>query len=898
MAISKVTLNGVTLMDVTSDTVEANTLLSGNTATKNDGTKVTGSYTPVTPTYQTKTITPTKSTQTVTPDSNYDALSQVTVNAIPSQYIIPSGTLEVTENGTVDVTQYASADIAVPSSEPVLQEKTVTPSTSTQVITADSGGEITYINEQNQQCQYVMASSRRQYISLTWIEDLVVGETYHFYIVFDRRSYGGAQYYFVYDGDAEFTGFPMSFNVTSTTSTRTDTVNLSATELYRTGVSDDDGTNYMTLVVTKQGQSYDGLSKVTVNPIEPVVIDLVEKTVTPSSQTQVVTGTAIEDFARVSLKAVTLQQNVSNSIKDYYAISGGKKEFTQEDLLSNYEIIINCEVYVLENSSYKKVETLEVDEISKLENKAVTSDYVEYFGFTQTDGTTTGTKYVNLYARAKSLSAETMIQCSSLIKLVDAHDGLSKVTVNPIPSEYVVPTGTLAITQNGTVNVKNYEYANVNVEGGGGGTADESLPVRFLDYDGTVVYSYTAEDFANLTAMPSNPSHTGLTAQGWNWSLADAKEQVAEIGACDIGQMYITDDGKTRIYVELNEYTLLPYLGLGVNGSVEIDWGDNSAHDTLSGTSLTSPKFQNHVYSSAGEYVIKLTPISGTFSIIGSSSASYLFRKSKFNTTNIHITYLSTIKKVELGSSVILQEYAYNCCYYLESISIPQNTSIGQYVFRNCYKLYAFVVPNGGTIGTQRFFDSCMSLRLVSLSMNVTIVDLYAFSGCYALKTIVIPKSVSSIGSYSFSYCYNLEKIYYSDNTGFVNTNTFMYCYQLNKVENISSVVGSMFQYCYSLMSVTISNTVTSIGNNAFNGCYSVSQLTIPSGVTSIENSAFGNCYGMKEYHFLPTTPPTLGTNAFGNIQSDCKIYVPAESLEAYKTATNWSTYANYMVGE
>lgn len=87
MAVAKVTLNGVTLMDVSSDTVEANTLLSGNTATKNDGTKVTGSYTPATPTYQSKTVTPTTSSQTITADTGYDGLSQVTVNAIPSNYI-------------------------------------------------------------------------------------------------------------------------------------------------------------------------------------------------------------------------------------------------------------------------------------------------------------------------------------------------------------------------------------------------------------------------------------------------------------------------------------------------------------------------------------------------------------------------------------------------------------------------------------------------------------------------------------------------------------------------------------------------------------------------------------------------------------------------------------------
>lgn len=112
--------------------------------------------------------------------------------------------------------------------------------------------------------------------------------------------------------------------------------------------------------------------------------------------------------------------------------------------------------------------------------------------------------------------------------------------------------------------------------------------VNFYDYDGTLVYSYVSDDFINLSTMPSNPTHEGLTAQGWNWSLNDAKDFISEHGKLNIGQTYITDNGETRIYINLGEGILSPTLGLGINGSVDIDWGDDTAHGTLTGSDATT----------------------------------------------------------------------------------------------------------------------------------------------------------------------------------------------------------------------------------------------------------------------------------------------------------------------
>lgn len=378
--------------------------------------------------------------------------------------------------------------------------------------------------------------------------------------------------------------------------------------------------------------------------------------------------------------------------------------------------------------------------------------------------------------------------------------------------------------------------------------------VTFYDYDGTVVAGYSTSDFAQLSALPANPTHTGLVAQGWNWSLSDAKTYVAKYGKLNIGQMYVTQSGATEIDVIMQEGRLSPILTVCVDGMITVNWGDGTESEMLVGTDLTYRLELPHTYAQAGNYTISISATEDyKYRFYGSSSYT-LLRKN--TTENENKVYANTVQRIRIGNNAEIGNSAFYNCYSLSSVTIPDSTtSIETGAFTYCYNLSSITIPDG-----------------------VTSIESSAFYSCYSLTSVTIPDSVTNIGGSAFSYCYSLTDATIPD--------------------GMTSINNYMFQNCYSIASVIIPNTVTSITASVFSTCSSLSSVIIPDGVTSIGNKAFQNCYGVKEYHILPTTVPTGGSTMFNNIPSDCIIYVPSASLNTYKTASNWSTYASYMRGE
>ena len=105
--------------------------------------------------------------------------------------------------------------------------------------------------------------------------------------------------------------------------------------------------------------------------------------------------------------------------------------------------------------------------------------------------------------------------------------------------------------------------------------------------------------------------------------------------------------------------------------------------------------------------------------------------------------------------------------------------------------------------------------------------------------------------------------------------------------DSSSAITGSEITLT-DLVSVEIGDCVTSIGNGAFQDCSSLASVTIPSGVTEIGRNAFQFCSSLTSITVNATTPPSIGGRAFSST-NDCPIYVPNDSVQAYKSA--WDEY-------
>ncbi|MBO5809321.1 MAG: leucine-rich repeat domain-containing protein [Bacteroidales bacterium] len=228
----------------------------------------------------------------------------------------------------------------------------------------------------------------------------------------------------------------------------------------------------------------------------------------------------------------------------------------------------------------------------------------------------------------------------------------------------------------------------------------------------------------------------------------------------------------------------------------------------------------------------------------------------------------NNLTSIEIPNSVTSIKYAAFCASGLINVEIPSSvTTIENGVFATCPNISSITVEDGNPIYDSR--NNCNAIietatnRLISGCQNtiipntVTSIGYYAFWGCSKLTSIEIPNSITSIDAWAFGYCDNLTNITFEEDS------------QLESIEH-----QDVFSYCSSLRTIELPSSINFIGSYTFFACSNLETI-----ICHAENV------------------PETDSKTFDGCPSDMIIYVPAQSVDAYKAASPWNEYTILPMG-
>ena len=433
------------------------------------------------------------------------------------------------------------------------------------------------------------------------------------------------------------------------------------------------------------------------------------------------------------------------------------------------------------------------------------------------------------------------------------------------------------------------------------------------------ICEYSFASCKNLESIVIEDGATGISSYAFNDCPNLAK----------FSSKYASEDGRSLIIdgaiksfapAQLSHYDI-------PDGTTEISEGVFSNCANL--TSITIPNSVTSIGKRAFANCASITSITIPNSVTSIGEEAF---KGCSGLTNITIP----------NSVTFIGEYAFNNCSGLANV-VVSNKYCYDY-FKNIVYNIRFGGDNASPDGRCLIINSEL-IQLISddlkeyvIPNGITKISSGALSGCNNLQSISIPNSVTSIGRKVFAECTALQHIDVGCNLKLIDNNTLGQISSITLLKGVSNVahlkqfdnirsykgecassdgrclidngklihfindnitryaipqgvthVGeNVFGYMHNLTLITIPDSVTSIGEGAFYGCSGLTSITIPENVTWIGDNAL-NCYNLESITCKAMTPPTI---SFPGIGDKVIIYVPKDTVKAYKKDKNWMQYS------